>query len=149
MHQEKRGNGTHQSYFVDHNGFTVNPDQVNSAYLYSLLPYKDTQKYGDYWAILRKRPGAAAVTTPEYMPNKQHRYKEVLRDFERAGLTLSPSRYWTEVPLSQFKVEFTYPYLFPLLHGKQGQRQEDQQGSLPKPNSIQIGTGSGRENPCR
>jgi hypothetical protein len=89
MHQEKRGNGTHQSYFVDHNGFTVNPDQVNSAYLYSLLPYKDTQKYGDYWAILRKRPGAAALTVPEYMPNKQHRYKEVLRDFERAGLTLS------------------------------------------------------------
>jgi hypothetical protein len=44
------------------------------------------------------------------MPNKQHRYKEVLRDFERAGLTLAPSRYWLEVPLSQFKVEFTHPY---------------------------------------
>jgi hypothetical protein len=51
------------------------------------------------------------------MPNKQHRYKEALRDFERAGLTLSPSRYWTEVPLlSQFKVEFTYPY-FPYFMG--------------------------------
>jgi hypothetical protein len=50
------------------------------------------------------------------MPNKQHRYKEVLRDFERAGLTLAPSRYWTEVPLSQFKVEFTYPY-FPYFMG--------------------------------
>jgi hypothetical protein len=60
MHQERRSNGTHQSYFVDYNGFTVNPEQVNSAYLYSLLPYKDTQKYGDYWAILRKRPGATA-----------------------------------------------------------------------------------------
>jgi hypothetical protein len=47
---------------------------------------------------------------PEYMPNKQHRYKEVLRNFERAGLTLAPSRYWMEVPLGQFKVEFTYPY---------------------------------------
>ncbi len=35
------------------------------------------------------------------MPNKQHRYKEVLRDFECAGLTLSPSRYWTEVPVGQ------------------------------------------------
>ncbi len=81
-----------------------------------MLPYKDTQKYGDYWAILRKRPGAAALTVPEYMPNKQHRYKEVLRDFERAGLTLSLSRYWTEVPLSQFKVEFTYPY-FPYFMG--------------------------------
>jgi hypothetical protein len=101
---------------VDYNGFTVNPEQVNSAFLYTLLPYKDIQKYGDYWAILRKRPGAAAITIPEYMPNKQHRYKEVLRDFERAGLTLSPSRYWTEVPLSQFKVEFTYPY-FPYFMG--------------------------------
>jgi hypothetical protein len=110
MHQERRSNGTHQSYFVDHNGFTVNPEQVNSAFLYTLLPYKDTLKYGDYWAILRRRPGAAAITIPEYMPNKQHRYKEVLRDFERAGLTLSPSRYWTEVPLSQFKVELTCPY---------------------------------------
>jgi hypothetical protein len=82
MHQERRSNGTHQSYYVDYNGFTVKPDQVNSAYLYTLLPYKDTQKYGDYWAILIKRPGAAALTVPEYMPNKQHRYKEVLRDFE-------------------------------------------------------------------
>ncbi len=116
MQQERRSNGTHQSYFVDYNGFTVKPEQVNSAYLYTLQPYKDTQKYGDYWAILRKRPGAAAITVPEYMPNKQHRYKEVLRDFERAGLTLSPSRYWTEVPLSQFKVEFTYPY-FPYFMG--------------------------------
>jgi hypothetical protein len=50
------------------------------------------------------------------MPNKQHRYKEVLRDFERAGLTLSPSRQWTEVPLSQFKLEFVYPY-FPYFMG--------------------------------
>jgi hypothetical protein len=116
MHQEKRSNGTHQSYFVDYNWFTVKSEQVNSTYLYSLLPYKDTQKYGDYWAILRKRPGAAALTIPEYMPNKQHRYKEVLDDFEHAGLTLSPSRYWTEVPLSQFKVEFTYPY-FPYFMG--------------------------------
>jgi hypothetical protein len=52
------------------------------------------------------------------MPNKQHRYKEVLRDFERAGLTLSPSRYWTEVPLSQFKVEFTYPYFLYFMGNK-------------------------------
>jgi hypothetical protein len=35
MPQERRSNGTHQSYFVDYNGFTVNPEQVNSAYLYS------------------------------------------------------------------------------------------------------------------
>ncbi len=116
MHQERRSNGTHLSYYVDYNGFTVKPEQVNSAYLYTLLPYKDTQRYGDYWAILRKRPGAAALTIPEYMPNKQYRYKEVLRDFERAGLTLSPSRQWTEVPLSQFKVEFLYPY-FPYVMG--------------------------------
>jgi hypothetical protein len=115
MHQERRSNGTHQSYFVDYNGFTVNPEQVNSAFLYTLLPYKDIQKYGDYWAILRRRPGAAALTIPEYMPNKQHRYKEVLRDFERAGLR-SHRRYWMEVPLNQFKVEFTYPY-FPYFMG--------------------------------
>jgi hypothetical protein len=135
MHQERLSNGTHQSYFVDYNGFTINPEQVNSAYLYTLLPYKDTQKYGDYWAILRKRPGAAAVTIPEYMPNKQHRYKEVLRDFERAGLTSKPV---------QGGVHVLVP-LLPLLHGKQGQREEDQQRPQPKPNSIQIGTGSGRK----
>jgi hypothetical protein len=116
MHQERRRDGTHQSYFVDYNGFKVNAEQVNSAFLYTLLPYKDTLKYGDYWAILRRRPGAAALTIPEYIPNKQHRYKEVLRDFERAGLTLAPSRYWMEVPLNQFKVEFTYPY-FPYFMG--------------------------------
>jgi hypothetical protein len=55
MHQERRSNGTHQSYYVDYNGFTVNPEQVNSAYLYSLLPYKDTQKYGDYTAQTTRR----------------------------------------------------------------------------------------------
>jgi hypothetical protein len=45
------------------------------------------------------------------MPNKQHRYKEAHRDFERAGLTLAPSRYWfLESTLNQFKVEFIYPY---------------------------------------
>ncbi len=69
MHQERRRDDTFQSYFVDYNGLTVKPEQVNSAYLYTLLPYKDTQKYGDYWAILRKRPGFAPVTIPEYMPN--------------------------------------------------------------------------------
>jgi hypothetical protein len=110
MHQEKRRDGTHSSYYVDYNGFKLNPEQVNSAFLYTLLPQKDIQKYGDYWAILRRRPGAAALKIPEYMPNKQHSYKEVLRDFERAGLTLAPSRYWMEVALNQFKVEFTYPY---------------------------------------
>jgi hypothetical protein len=47
MHQERRSNGTYLSYYVDYNGFTVKPEQVNSAYLYTLLPYKDTQKYGD------------------------------------------------------------------------------------------------------
>jgi hypothetical protein len=149
MHQERRSNGTHQSYFVEYNGFTVSPEQVNSAYLYSLLPYKDTQKYGDYWAILRKRPGSAAVTIPEYMPNKQHRYKEVLRDFERAGLTLSPSRYWAEVPLSQFKVEFTYPYFPYFMGNKVNVKKMHQQRPQPKPNSIQIGTGLGREIPYR
>jgi hypothetical protein len=82
LHQERRRDGN-QSYYVDYNGFQVNPEQVNSAFLYTLLPYKDTLKYGDYWAILRRRPGAAALTIPEYMPNKQHSYKEVLRDFER------------------------------------------------------------------
>jgi hypothetical protein len=107
----KRGrDGTHQYYYVDYNGFKVNAEHVNSAFLYTLLPQREIQKYGDYWAILRRRPGTTALTIPEYMPNKQHRYKEVLRDFKRAGLTLAPSRYWMEVPLNQFKVEFTYPY---------------------------------------
>ncbi len=34
----------------------------------------------------------------------------------RVSLSLILSRYWTEVPLSQFKVEFTYPY-FPYFMG--------------------------------
>jgi hypothetical protein len=71
MRQEKRRDGTHSSYYVDYNGFKLNLEQVNSAFLYTLLPHKDIQKYGDYWAILRRRPGAAALTIPEYMPNKQ------------------------------------------------------------------------------
>ncbi len=96
---------THISYYVDYNA-----EDVNVAFSYSLFPYNDIQKYGDYWTILRRRPGAAALTIPEYMPNKQHRYKEALGDFERAGLTLAPSRYWLESPLNQLKVEFIYPY---------------------------------------
>jgi hypothetical protein len=120
MHQERRSNGTHQSYFVDYNGFTVKPDQVNSAYLYTLLPYKDTQKYGDYWAILRKRPGAAALTVPEYVPNKQYRYKEVLRDFKRAGLTLSLAITILDRSTSKSVQGGVHVPLLPLLQGQQG-----------------------------
>jgi hypothetical protein len=82
MHQERHSNGTHQSYFLDYNGFKVNAEQANSAFLYTLPTYKDSPKYGDYWAILRRRPGATALIIQAYMPNKQHRYKEVLSDFE-------------------------------------------------------------------
>ena len=90
MHQEKRRDSTHTSYYVDYNGFKLKPEQVNLTLCYTLLPHKDIQKCGDYyWAILRRRPDAAALTIPEYMPNKQHRYKEVHCDLERAGLTLS------------------------------------------------------------
>jgi hypothetical protein len=38
MYQERRMDGTHQYYYVDYNGFKVNAEQVNSAFLYTLLP---------------------------------------------------------------------------------------------------------------
>ncbi len=66
MHQERRSNGTHQSYFADYNGFTVNPEQVNSAYLKSTV----TQKYGDYLCYRTKIP-KRTVTIGPYCANDQ------------------------------------------------------------------------------
>jgi hypothetical protein len=77
---------------------------------YRLLPIRDQQKYGNYWAILRRRPGSSALTTPEYMPNNVYSFYDVSNDFRRAGMTLLHSRMWTEAPLNNFKMSHLYPY---------------------------------------
>jgi hypothetical protein len=77
---------------------------------YKLLTIKDQQKYGNCWAILRRRPVASALSTPEYMPNSVYSFHDVNSDFRRARMTLLHSRMWTEAPLQNFKLVHIYPY---------------------------------------
>jgi hypothetical protein len=44
------------------------------------------------------------------MPNKVYKFVEVSRNFQRAGLPISYSRFWTETPLNAHKVTSIYPY---------------------------------------
>jgi hypothetical protein len=91
-------------------GETLRMDDVNVSGSYRLLPMRDQQKYGNYWAILRRRPGSSAITTLEYMPNNVYSFYDVNNDFRRAGMTLLHSRMWTEAPLNNFKLSHIYPF---------------------------------------
>jgi hypothetical protein len=101
---------THVTTYVDYKGVQIKPEDVNMAHCYQLLTIKEREKYGDYWAILRRRPGANPNIPPEYMPNKVYKFVEVCRNFQRAGLPLSNSRFWVETPLNAHKVTSIYPY---------------------------------------
>jgi hypothetical protein len=102
---------SHTAYYVNSKGETLRIDDVNvSAASYRLLPMRDQLKYGNYCAILRRRPGATAITTPEYRPNAVYSFHEVNSDFRRAEMTLLHSRMWTEAPLNNFKLTHIYPY---------------------------------------
>jgi hypothetical protein len=109
-HSTNTHDNTHVTTYVDYKGVKLKPEDVNMAHCYQLLSKKDRERYGDYWAILRRRPGANFNTPPEYMPNKVYKFVEVSRNFQRAGLPLSYSRFWTEAPLNAHKVTSIYPY---------------------------------------
>jgi hypothetical protein len=100
---------SHTAYWINSKGETLRIDDVNVSGSYRLLPIKDQQKYGNYWAILRRRPGASALTTPEYMPNSVYSFHDVNSDFRRAGMTLLHSRMWTDASLQNFKLYHIYP----------------------------------------
>jgi hypothetical protein len=65
---------SHTAYYVNSKGETLRIDDVNVSGSYRLLPMRDKQKNGNYWAILRRRPGSSALTTPEYMPNNVYSF---------------------------------------------------------------------------
>jgi hypothetical protein len=109
-HSTNAHDNTHVTTYVNYLGTKLKPEDVNMAHCYQLLPNKDRENYGDYWAILRRRPGASANTPPEYMPNKVYKFVEVSRNFQCAGLPISYSRFWTETPLNAYKITSLYPY---------------------------------------
>ncbi len=98
------------SIHLDYKGVQVSTEDVNMAHCYRLLPIRDQQKYGNYWAVLRLRPGNRIPVVPEYMPNVTYKFEEVAKDFQRSGYPLSYCRYWTEAPLNLYKVVQLYPF---------------------------------------
>jgi hypothetical protein len=98
------------SIYLDYKGALVPSASVNMAHCYRLLPIKDQQKYGNYWPILRFRPGSRNPAVPEYMPNATYSFEVVSKDFQLAGLPIAHCRYWTEAPLNLFKVAHLYPF---------------------------------------
>ncbi len=101
---------SHTANYVNSKGEALRIDDVNVSASYRLFPMRDQLKYGNYWAIFRRRPGASAITTPEYMSNAVYSFHDVNKDFRRAGMTLLHSRMWTEAPLNNFKLTHIYPY---------------------------------------
>jgi hypothetical protein len=98
------------SIYLNYKGTPVPSDEVIMTHCYRLLPIKDRQKYGNYWPILRLRPGSRYPAVPEYMPNTTYSFEEVSKDFQLAGLPLAHCRYWTEAPLNIYKVAHLYPF---------------------------------------
>ncbi len=98
------------SQYLYYKGAPVPSEDVNMTYCYRLLPIKDQQKYGNYWAILRLRPGSKYPAVPKYMPNATYSFEDVSKDFQLSGLPLAHCRYWTEVPLNLYKSAHLYPF---------------------------------------
>ncbi len=109
-HSTNAHDNTRVTTYVDYKGAKLKPEDVNMTHCYQLLSNKDRERYGNYWAILRRRPCANAMAPPEYMPNKVYKFVEVARNFQRANLPISYSRFWTETPLNAHKVTSIYPY---------------------------------------
>jgi hypothetical protein len=100
----------YESIYLNYKGAPVPSGDVNMTHCYRLLPIKDQQKYANYWAILRLRPGSRYPAVPEYMPNATYSFEDVSKDFQLSGLPLAYCRYWTEAPLNIFKVAHLYPF---------------------------------------
>ena len=57
------------SIYLNYKGAPVPSEEVIMTHCCRLLPIKDQQKYGNYWPILRLRPGSRYPAVPEYMPH--------------------------------------------------------------------------------
>jgi hypothetical protein len=97
------------SLYLNYKGAPVPSEEVIMAHCYRLLSTKDQQKYGNYWPILRVRPGSRYPAVPEYMPNATYSFEQVSKSLHLAGLPLAHCRYWTEAPFNAFKVAHLYP----------------------------------------
>ncbi len=106
----KPKNEGYVSIYLDYKGLQVPTEDVNMTHCYRLLPIRDQQKYGNYWAVLRVRPGNRTPVVPEYMPNATYKFEKVAKDFQLSGYPLSYCRYWTEAPLNLYKATHLYPF---------------------------------------
>ena len=84
-------------------------DQITIRYY--LPPEKDQTVLGNYWWIVRIRPGCGSNKKYEYMINKDYSYKRVAFDFaQMKTLTLYANRWYYEGPFAQTHNSCLYPY---------------------------------------
>ena len=84
-----------------------NPDPKN---LYKMLPLRMIPIVGNYYSILRQRPGKQSDAF-EYMPNAKYAYRHVKRDLAHLNVEVFPSRLWHESPTQHIPDEQLHPYV--------------------------------------
>ena len=77
--------------------------------LYKMLPLRMITIVGDYYTILRQRPGKQSDVF-EYMPNATYAYRHVKRDLAQLNVEVFPSRMWHENPTQAIHDEQLHPY---------------------------------------
>ncbi len=78
--------------------------------LYKMLPLRVIPMVGNYYSILRQRPGKHSDAF-EYMPNAKYAYRQVKRDLAHLNVEVLPSRMWHENPTQTVPDEQLHPYV--------------------------------------
>ena len=79
--------------------------------LYKMLPLRMIPIVGDYYTVLRQRPGKQSDAF-EYMSNAKYAYKHVKRDLAQLNVEIFPSRMWHENPTQAIPDEqLLHPYV--------------------------------------
>ena len=101
-----------ERYYLDVDGRTprARDPTRDPSKLYKMLPLRMIPIVGDYYRILRQRPGKQSDTF-EYMPNASYAYRHVKRDLAQLKVEVFPSRMWHENPTSAIVDEQLHPYI--------------------------------------
>ncbi len=78
--------------------------------LYKMLPLRMVPIVGNYYSILRQRPGKQSDAF-EYMPNAKYAYRHVKRDLAHLNVEVLPSRMWYENPTQTIPDEQLHPHV--------------------------------------
>ncbi len=99
-------------YYLDINGNKPRTHRPGGDLknLYKMLPLRMIPIVGNYYKVLRQRPGKQSDAI-EYIPNAKYAYRHVKRDLAHIGVEVLPSRMWHENPTQTIPDEQLHPYV--------------------------------------